>query len=101
MRRTIALATVLLAGCASPPGVPAPDVLLLGEQHDAPEHQQLHLHVVQALAARRAASRHVALEMAEQGVSTAGLPRDAPEAAVRAALRWDEQAWPWPAYGPA
>jgi uncharacterized iron-regulated protein len=100
MHRTIALVTVLLTGCTLPLGVPAPDVLLLGEQHDAPEHQQLHHRFVQRLAAQGNLAA-LALEMAEQGASTAGLPRDAPEATVRAALRWDEQAWPWPAYGPA
>lgn len=99
MHRTVALVTLLLAGCAAPPGAP-PDVLLLGEQHDAPEHQQLHHQAIQdlALQGRLAA---VALEMAEQGASTAGLPPDAPESAVRAALRWDDNAWPWQAYGPA
>src|SRR5688572_4452129 len=100
MHRTIALVMALLAGCAFPLGVPAPDVLLLGEQHDALEHQELHLRIVQRLATRGELAA-LALEMAEQGVSTAGLPRDAPDATVRAALRWDEQAWPWPAYGPA
>ena len=75
-------------------------MLLLGEQHDAPEHQQLHQRFVQRLAEQGRLAA-LALEMAEQGVSTAGLPRDAPEAAVRSALRWDEQGWPWPAYGPA
>jgi uncharacterized iron-regulated protein len=81
-------------------GVPAPDVLLLGEQHDALEHQQLHQRFVERLAAQGTLAA-LALEMAEQGVSTAGMPRDATEANVRQVLRWDEQAWPWPAYGPA
>lgn len=100
MHRTIALVTLLLVGCAAPLAGSTPDVLLLGEQHDAPEHQQLHRQAIQdlALSGRLAA---VALEMAEQGASTAGLPPDAPESAVRAALRWDENAWPWQAYGPA
>lgn len=99
MHRTLALVTLLLVGCASLLAVPAPDVLLLGEQHDAPEHQQLHRQVVQRLAAQGDLAA-LALEMAEQGASTAGLPHDASEAAVRQALRWDEQAWPWKTYGP-
>jgi len=100
MHRTIALVTVLLAACTLPLGVPPPDVLLLGEQHDAPEHQQLHQRYVERLAAQGTLAA-LALEMAEQGVSTAGMPRDATEANVRTALQWNEQAWPWPAYGPA
>jgi uncharacterized iron-regulated protein len=60
----------------------------------------LHQRIVERLAAQGNLAA-LALEMAEQGTSTAGLPRDAPEATVRAALRWDERAWPWPAYGPA
>jgi uncharacterized iron-regulated protein len=100
MHRTFALVALLLAGCGLPLAGSPPDVLLLGEQHDALEHQQLHHQAIRdlALQGRLAA---VALEMAEQGASTAGLPRDAPESAVRAALRWDENAWPWQAYGPA
>ncbi len=104
---------MLLAGCAGPPAAPPTDevaqtlsrlpstqVLLLGEQHDAPEHQQLHRRFVVELAARGQLAALV-LEMAPAGGSTAGLPVTATEAAVREALRWDERAWPWPAYGPA
>lgn len=104
---------MLLAGCAGPPAAPPTDevaltlsrlpstqVLLLGEQHDAPEHQQLHRRFVTELAARGQLAALV-LEMAPAGGSTAGLPAAATEAAVREALRWDERAWPWPAYGPA
>lgn len=94
MHRPFAILLILLAGCASS------DILLLGEQHDAPEHQQQHLKVIQTLAAQERLAV-LALEMAEQGASTASLARDASEAAVRAALRWDEQAWAWRAYGPA
>lgn len=108
--RTRVLSTCLLllatwlAGCAGlPPAVrdalPA-DALLLGEQHDAPVHQRLHLDTVRALAARGQLAA-LALEMAEQAASTQGLPPDADEAAVRRALRWDERAWPWGAYGPS
>jgi uncharacterized iron-regulated protein len=75
------------------------DVLLIGEQHDAPSHQQLQAVVVQTLAAdgRLAA---VALEMADRGASTAGLAPQATEAQVQAALQWSDAAWPWAAYGP-
>lgn len=101
----LVLLAFLLAACAAPPSPsqaakPDVDVLLLGEQHDAPEHQRLHLQTVQALAERGRLST-LALEMTEQGHSTAGLPRSADEAAVRQALGWNEQAWPWGPYGPA
>ncbi len=95
------------------------DVLLLGEQHDAPDHQRIHREVIETLAARGALAA-VVLEMAMQGNSTAGLAghggiggnggnggkgdkydKGASEAAVRAALKWDEQAWPWASYAPA
>ena len=74
--------------------------MLVGEQHDDPGHQQEHRDLVQSLAARGKLAA-VAIEMAEQGTSTAGLPRDADDATVRASLRWDEAAWPWQAYAPA
>lgn len=97
------VACALIAACAAPPTLdrllPA-DAVLLGEQHDAPSHQRNHLEAVQRLTASGTLAA-LALEMAEQGASTAGLARDADEAAVRAALRWNEQAWPWSAYGPA
>ena len=83
------------------------DALLLGEQHDAPDHQRIHREVIEALAARGALAA-VVLEMAMQGNSTASLAEPsskggtgASEDAVRAALRWDEQAWPWAPYAPA
>jgi uncharacterized iron-regulated protein len=75
-------------------------VLLLGEQHDEPEHQQRQRQMVEALAARGVLAA-LALEMAESGTSTAALGRAADEAAVRTALRWDERGWPWPRYAPA
>ena len=117
------VSVILLAGCAgattapnaaAPPAGPYPsatdlmrrldsllpaDGILLGEQHDAPEHQRLQREVVLALAERGTLAALV-IEMAEQGGSTAGLPRDATEPAVRAALRWNEPAWPWATYGP-
>lgn len=100
------------AGCAAPAPVsgdvaagrveallPA-DAILVGEQHDAPEHQRIHREVIDALAARGVLAG-VALEMAPQGGSTAGLPRDASESAVQAALQWSDAAWPWSTYAPA
>lgn len=99
------------AGCAAPAAVPddpvgrlvallPADAILLGEQHDAPEHQRIHHEVIDALAARGALAA-VALEMAPQGGSTFGLPRDAAESAVQTALQWTDASWPWAAYGPA
>ena len=76
------------------------DALLLGEQHDAPAHQRIQQQVVLALAAQGQLAALV-LEMANQGGSTRGLPVQATEADIQAALRWDERAWPWGSYGPA
>jgi len=91
-----------LSACAAPVPLPSPlpDVVLLGEQHDEPEHQQLHRQTIELLAGRGQLAA-LALEMAEQGRSTAALARDASEAQVKAALDWDDKAWPWAAYGPA
>jgi uncharacterized iron-regulated protein len=100
LRAILVVCLMMLAACA--PLVPHPrtDVLVLGEQHDAPTHQRLHREVVEALA-RRSELAGVALEMADAGHSTAGLPRDASEARVQAALAWDDKGWPWSAYAPA
>lgn len=76
------------------------DVILLGEQHDAPDHQRIERDVVQALAAQGVLAA-LAVEMAEQGQNSAGLAPDASEAQVRTALRWNDQLWPWRAYSPA
>lgn len=108
LRWTLCSTLLWLAGCA---GWPAPDidaelarllpadVLLLGEQHDAPQHQRLQRQVVLALAERGQLAA-LALEMAEQGRSTAGLARHADEAQVRDALAWRDEWWPWAQYGP-
>ncbi|MBA2673957.1 MULTISPECIES: ChaN family lipoprotein [Burkholderiales] len=80
-------------------GWPAAEVLLIGEQHDAAEHQRLAAQVVERLATQGRLIA-VVLEMAEQGRSTAALRHDADEARMRAALAWDERGWPWAAYGP-
>ena len=99
---------LFLAGCATrehqsvqvPLAALLPtEVLLVGEQHDAPAHQRLERDVIQTLAARGQLAA-VALEMAEAGASTAQLPRGADESTVQAALRWNDAAWPWRTYGP-
>jgi len=109
MRPAVAAALLMFAlgGCA--PMAPVPDLparvaallpadaILLGEQHDAPEHQQIERDVVALLAARGTLSA-VVLEMAPRGGSTAGLSPAATEAQAREALQWDEGAWPWPTY---
>jgi uncharacterized iron-regulated protein len=113
-RRALGLAaglalTLTLAGCSlvSGPAVatrlaawlPA-DVLLLGEQHDASAHQAASQQVVAALADRGQLAA-LALEMADSGRSTAGLPAGASEEHTRRQLHWNNEAWPWAAYGPA
>ena len=107
LRAAAASLALLIAGCVNQdasfqraPSWPHAELLLLGEQHDAPAHQQREAEVVRTLAAR-ARLAAVALEMAEQGRDTRGLPRDASEAQTREALAWDERGWPWAAYGPA
>ena len=108
MRRLFLTALLALAGCASAPALPplvgadgAPfDLLLLGEQHDAAQHQDLHRRVVAALAGSGKLAA-VVLEMAERGHSTAGLARNATEAQVRQALGWEQSGWSWEAYRPA
>lgn len=105
---TLACAMVL-SGCASVvpasnwterlPSLLPTDALLLGEQHDAPDHQRLQRETVQWLAARGQLAA-VVMEMAERGHGTRGLSRDATEAQVQAALHWNDAAWPWKAYGP-
>lgn len=76
------------------------DVLLIGERHDAKEHQQIEQQVIARLAARGLLAA-VALEMAEVGASTARLKPSATDEQARRALKWDNKDWPWAAYGPA
>lgn len=98
-----------LTGSAQPPAaadlqglLPTP-LLLLGEQHDAPEHQALQRQALQLLVEQGTAGALV-LEMSERGRQTAGLPADASEQQVREALDWTAErnagAWPWSVYGP-
>jgi uncharacterized iron-regulated protein len=108
MRLPLFALILALAGCAVASALPPLadadgrpfDVLLLGEQHDAPRHQELHRQVIEALAGRGTLAA-VVLEMAERGHSTAGLPASASEEQVKQALDWEESGWPWPAYRPA
>lgn len=105
---------LLASGCAAPSHLPPAifpdlhtrldallptDALLLGEQHDAPQHQRIHHDVIEALAQRRVLAA-VVLEMAEQGQSTRDLPFFAPEFLVRHTLQWNDRQWPWAQYGP-
>ena len=76
------------------------DALLIGEQHDAAEHQQIEQQVVAHLASRSLLAA-LALEMADAGVSTAKLKPSATEQQTRNALKWNDKGWPWAAYGPA
>jgi uncharacterized iron-regulated protein len=112
-QRALCLAIMLLAGCAvapmtslTPAQVPAAlkalgpsRVLLLGEQHDADAHQALERAAVEHLAQQGQLAALV-LEMAERGPHTRGLPRNATEAQVQAALQWNGDGWPWERYGP-
>ncbi len=97
----LAFLVFLLAGCAGPPPEAAQDVdvLLLGEQHDATQHPRLQREWLERLAGQGRLAA-LALEMAERGRSTEGLPRDATEAAVREALAWHQAGWPWERYAP-
>lgn len=79
---------------------PVVEVLLLGEQHDAPQHHQIEQQVVATLAARGVLAA-VALEMADAGATTATLKPRSNEAQVRLALNWQDDSWPWADYGPA
>ncbi len=103
-------AVALLTGCAAaPPATPdlqgllPTPLLLLGEQHDAPEHQALQRATVQQLA-QQGRLAAVVLEMVEQGRQTTGLPPEASEERVRDALDWrgatNSGAWAWGVYGP-
>jgi uncharacterized iron-regulated protein len=98
MRTRLASMMVLaaLAGCAAAPApVPPARLLVYGEQHDQPDQQRQVAEVVRQLAARGELAA-VVIEMADAGRSTAGLPRDSNDAAVREALAWT--GWTWADY---
>ena len=111
----------LLGGCASKPEPPVlrpltenistataaridpllpAEVLLLGEQHDAAQHQQIEQQVI-ALLASRGVLAGLVLEMADTGASTASLKPSSTEQQVKSALKWNDRSWPWQAYSPA
>jgi uncharacterized iron-regulated protein len=107
---TLTAMAALLGACAVASPAPAEldgllptPLLLLGELHDAPEHQALQRDTVRQLSSRGALAA-VVMEMVEQGRSTAGLPASASETQVRQALDWTGErntgAWPWSTYGP-
>jgi len=75
------------------------DAILLGEQHDAPDHQRIQRLVVESLVNQQLLAA-LALEMAGAGQSTEQLDRAADENQVRAALQWDNKVWPWATYSP-
>lgn len=103
MRMPSLATALLLAACAATAplaDVTGFDALLLGEQHDADAHRALQERYVAQLAQRDTLGA-LALEMAERGRSTAGLPRDADVAQVQQALQWNKEAWPWDRYGGA
>lgn len=107
MRLALVTGVALLASCASPrlntahriDALMPADVILFGEQHDAPQHQRIERDVVETLAARGTLAA-LAIEMAEQGSSTSMLARDATDTQVQSALHWRSAGWPWTAYGP-
>lgn len=106
----LTLAVLWLAGCTSASTTAADNVdgllrtwtptpaLLLGEQHDAPEHQALQLALVQRLASEGRLAA-VVLEMAERGQTSGALTALASESDVQASLAWSPN-WPWVTYGP-
>jgi uncharacterized iron-regulated protein len=101
--------SMLLWGCAAPPAPAAaaptpdstpPDVMLIGERHDAPgQIAQVNDTLLQLIREGRLAA--LVIEMAPAGTSTAALPRDADAAAIRKALHWGDKSWPWNRYAPA
>lgn len=105
-------AVVLLAACGTfrhDPDAPVArrieallpaDALILGEQHDAPEHHAIEREAVEALA-RQGRLAALVLEMAEEGKGAVLLAPTAGETQVRDSLGWNDKAWPWQSYGPA
>ena len=108
----VVAAAIALAGCTTAffngPNAPVArraaallpaDALIIGEQHDAPEHHAIERETVEALASKGKLAA-LLLEMAEEGHSTARLDTGATDSQVQAALGWNDKAWPWQSYGP-
>ena len=79
--------------------LPTSELLLLGEQHDAIEHQELARLSVQSLASKQKLSA-LLLEMVDDGLNTKGMPVDSTESLVRERLQWRDTGWSWSSYGP-
>ena len=109
------LAAAALVGCASTSGTLQKQltpqqiqtldgleasVLMLGEQHDASDHQHLHALVIEHLLTQQRLAA-VVIEMATSDGQTTVLDSGATEQSVQLALGWDNNAWPWVAYAPA
>lgn len=90
-----AFVLLLCGACAAPAPWPAAQVLIFGERHDQDDHQRQVADAVSVLA-HEGRLGAVVIEMAERGRSTTGLPREADEVQVRAALAWAN--WDWPSY---
>jgi uncharacterized iron-regulated protein len=107
----VVIAAIALAGCTAffnGPDAPVArraaallpvDALIIGEQHDAPEHHAIEREAVEALASQGKLAA-LLLEMAEEGHGTARLDASATDAQAQAALGWNDKAWPWDSYGP-
>lgn len=98
---SLVLSAALLSGCAVPSrnaavGAP-PEVLMLGERHDAPGQMALVADELLRLSAQGQLAA-LAIEMAPAGTTTAALARDAAAPAIRKALSWSDKAWPWDRY---
>jgi uncharacterized iron-regulated protein len=79
--------------------LPTSKLLLLGEQHDALEHQELARLSVETLAGKQKLSA-LLLEMVEDGLNTEGLSVESTERVVRERLQWNDTGWSWSSYGP-
>jgi uncharacterized iron-regulated protein len=79
--------------------LPASELVLLGEQHDAPEHQELVKLSIQSLASKQQLSA-LLLEMVDDGLNTEGMAMESSESEVRERLQWVDAGWPWSRYGP-